>query len=199
MCDAALCMRSALRMKFKTNRVVCVSFPQEEDTADEEDEEDERAHSQRLQAAMLHMENTAQKWAPSASVEGVGAPAVDDVVQRYLAALVKSEQFHVHATVNQFRNQALAGMAAGAEGGYQGRDAQQPMEEGDEGDAAMVSRGGAGAEAEAGAGARNAQEEKGKGAEPRAWEDADVNWHVVAAAAAVGAACGLAGGRWLSR
>jgi len=138
-----------------------------------------------MHAAQLRMESTAQAWAPTASVEGAAAPGVDDVVLRYLASLVKSEQFHVHATVNQFRNQARAGLEAGAAAGYQGKDVQQPTLEGDEGDAAMAG----------GSGANKMQES----AAPRTWRGAEIDWSVVAMAAAAGTVCGLVGGRLLSR
>lgn len=59
---------------------------------------------------------------------------VDDVVLRYLGWLVKLEQFHVHGTINQYRNQVRAGVKACTGRGYQGKGAQFDIAEGDAGD-----------------------------------------------------------------
>jgi hypothetical protein len=61
-----------------------------------------------------HLENQVQKWAPSAfqcmdeNSDGNCTRSVDDVVQAYLQWIITKQQFHIHGTMNQYRNQAIA-------------------------------------------------------------------------------------------
>ena len=182
-------MEGGLNVPAADDDIVAKDSGTDSDSEDEEEDADAMGVAGLAsQAAMLHMENMCQKWAPSASIEGLGLPGVDEVVQRYLAALVKSEQFHVHATVNQFRNQALAGVHAGTGEGYQGREAQQPMQEGDEGDAKMTVNA-----------TKKTTTEPVPAPVQTEVEKAAVDWAMVVAALAVGAVVGMVGGRMTAR
>ncbi len=62
--------------------------------------------------------------------------SVDGIVCQYLSWLMERDQLHIHATVNQFRNQARSGIAAWTGAGYQGKETQSAIKEGDTGDPA---------------------------------------------------------------
>ena len=79
----------------------------------------------------FHVANLAQQWAPAAyqhsgPADGDGhasaeLPAVDAVAAGYLRWVMQMQQYHIHGTMNQFRNQTLAGTS---HSGYRGRQEQ---------------------------------------------------------------------------
>ena len=142
---------------------------EEEEQEKKDEEKDKQAEEEEasgvqlsIQELRFHVENLAQRWAPSAyqfqcthtdpladppssspdasdhsdllgnlvpgklklSTHATDKlPEVDAVAVGYLKWVMRKQQFHIHGTMNQFRNQALAGTEVGA-GLYRGRQEQ---------------------------------------------------------------------------